>query len=194
MTRSANSKTYHARQRKRVMRVSQSIYNRHKLISQKKCNINQYLEERNENHRAKNESNFDLIGKLSEWVSEYNIPARAVTALLRILILSGMHWLPKDSRTLMQTPRFVEIKDIAGGKYWYNGLTYEILRIFTKISTDMVLQLNINVDGLPIYKSSSTTFWPILCNFHGEDKSTSIQLIYDLKFMNTHVENTHNCS
>lgn len=97
-----------------------------------------------------------------------NINKRAVTALLQILRSAGATSLPKDSRSPLETPRQVEIVDLAGGKYWHNGLEKCLIEIFSQLSVNLCIELNINMDGLPLFKSSPIVLWPILANIHGE--------------------------
>lgn len=56
--------------------------------------------------------------KLQRWALEYNISKRAISALLKILISLGMSWLPQDSRTLLETPREVQMTQLSNGKLW----------------------------------------------------------------------------
>ena len=73
--------------------------------------------------------------------------------------------LPADARSLMQTPRNLVMKSIGGGSYYHFGIAEQIQKLLEKnfISTDTYkIKLQINVDGIPIFKSSNTQLWPIL--------------------------------
>lgn len=105
---------------------------------------------------------------LRMWVLGHNITRRAVNDLLTYLKDIGLCFLPKDSRTLCRTPRFTNVIPLAGGQYWYNGIATNIRILFANLQSNVTLQLNINVDGIPLMKSSSTQFWPILGNIHSE--------------------------
>lgn len=134
---------------------------------------------------------------LRSWVNCHGITTRAVNDLLQILRKSGtakiyfliivpaeyevdviinslifkfvgVENLPKDYRTLLQTPKSIQIIPAAGGQYWYNGIERNLRLIFTKLDQDISIELNFNVDGLPIFKSSQRSFWPILANIHGK--------------------------
>lgn len=109
-----------------------------------------------------------LRNRLAEWVNQHRIAKRAVNELLQILKSSGMDSLPLDYRTLLQTPVNVEITKVAGGEYWFNGLEKSLRAIFSTLDRDLSIGLNFNIDGLPIYNSSKTTFYPILASIHGE--------------------------
>lgn len=109
----------------------------------------------------------DLSNSLRSWAIDYRIQKRALTTLLKILIAFGLTSLPKDSRTLLKTPRFIPIENVADGQYWYNGIENCLKNIFGKLTSNITLKLNFNFDGLPLFKSSPISFWPILANIHG---------------------------
>lgn len=111
---------------------------------------------------------YSLRDDLSNWANEYRISKRAINSLLSILKSSGMNSLPNDYRTLLQTPVNVEISNVAGGEFWYNGLEKSLRIIFATIDKDISIRLNFNIDGLPIYKSSKVTFHPILASIDGK--------------------------
>lgn len=104
---------------------------------------------------------------LKQWAIEYGITRRALSALLKILISAGLWYLSSDSRTLLKTPRTVSIIDMCGGKYWHGGLRKNIERLLSGIKENMTINLTFNIDGLPLFKSSKTTFWPILADIFG---------------------------
>lgn len=109
----------------------------------------------------------DLKDSLRSWAIEKNIKRTAITDLLKILRSAGLKNLPNDSRSLLDTPRKVEIVNRANGKYWHNGLENCLAQVFSHLSSDLSVQININIDGLPLFKSSPLAFWPILVNVHG---------------------------
>lgn len=55
---------------------------------------------------------------LRRWVLKFNISKRAVNDLLNLLISFGFKSLPRDSRSLLTTPRSVELKSVTNGKIW----------------------------------------------------------------------------
>jgi hypothetical protein len=92
--------------------------------------------------------------------------------LLAILRRQG-HRLPKDARTLLSTPKSVDIQDKCGGEYKYFGLESGIVRNIAQsrhfAQNCNSVDLLVNVDGLPLYKSVRGDFWPILCKFSDFD-------------------------
>lgn len=105
-----------------------------------------------------------LADQLRSWALECHLKHSVLSKLLTILKLCGFNSLPKDSRTLLKTPKHVLIERKAGGHLWYNGIEKEIRNIFMKITHHLSIELNVSIDGLPLFKSSRVEFWPILAN------------------------------
>lgn len=101
---------------------------------------------------------------IATWSIEFNIRSRAMSALLSILC-KALPFLPKDPKTLRQTMKRVEVKEIAGGKYVYQGVRQGLER-YVQAYTDTLdtLHININVDGIPLFKSNGIQLWPILAS------------------------------
>jgi hypothetical protein len=84
--------------------------------------------------------------------------------------------LPKDARTLLgsYTQSFsVDVKNISGGSYHYFGIENTILPLLKK-STEAVndfIDLHINIDGIPLFKSTNGQFWPVLGRVHAPFRS-----------------------
>ena len=106
-----------------------------------------------------------LGDSISCWALNFGVSLVALTALLTIL--QPYHPdLPKDARTILKTRINYTIKEKCGGLYYYFG----ILTSLHKALSDMIhlvvdgciLRLQINIDGLPLFKSSNMQFWPIL--------------------------------
>lgn len=109
----------------------------------------------------------ELEQDLALWATKNKCTRSALNDLLVILRKQG-HRLPKDARTLLRTPRTVEIVEKCGGKYLYLGLETGLLKLvcqnidFFKDNEDM--QLIFNIDGVPLFKSTNVQLWPILCS------------------------------
>lgn len=71
---------------------------------------------------------------------------------------------PKDVRTLLNTVKTVDINPCSSGEYWHNGLNFFLQQYMKKLNENITININVNIDGLPTYKSSKVEFWPILCN------------------------------
>ena len=106
---------------------------------------------------------------LSLWSLAFGIPHIALKVLLVILRNYTDLVLPRDSRTLLKTPRHVDMIEMPNGaQYCHFGLTKaveEIAHNYRKrgIRTRQI-RLIFNIDGLPIYKSSENSLWLILCS------------------------------
>lgn len=104
--------------------------------------------------------------KLADWAVQHKITHAALSDLLSIL-RDEHPFLPSDPRTLLKTLVSYEVKDIGGGSYYHFGVLEGILSKLAvhypnhNYQTNHIL-LNINVDGLPIFKSCNVQFWPIL--------------------------------
>lgn len=96
---------------------------------------------------------------VKKWANDFNITQRAVKEILKLINKRLPNALPVDPRTLMRTPTTIVIHQIGEGlqQYWHQGLEF-ILRNCYKYIKNMNISnvsININIDGLPIYKSSS---------------------------------------
>jgi len=105
-----------------------------------------------------------LSEQLAQWISDFQVSHIAVNKLLQIL-KPHCPPLPHDVRTLLQTPRHTEVKVCGSGEYVHFGLEKGINHALLKnsIADGEEIYVQINVDGLPVFKSSNRQFWPILC-------------------------------
>ncbi|XP_065650129.1 uncharacterized protein LOC136078356 [Hydra vulgaris] len=107
---------------------------------------------------------YNIQEELQQWITEFNVSHRAVNALLKIFQNVGVH-VPKDARTLLKTPSSVVQKVVAGGVYYHVGVENAIRKLLQtkKLPADCLnLRLNININGLPLFRSSNVQLWPIL--------------------------------
>ena len=84
--------------------------------------------------------------------------------MLAILREHGHQDLPKDARTLLQTPRSIATLEKCSGQYIYLGIKNGMERCLQRckyINVDTII-LKVNIDGLPIFKSTGLDIWPIL--------------------------------
>ncbi|KAL6423080.1 hypothetical protein ACFW04_010511 [Cataglyphis niger] len=141
------------------------------------------------NNRDKQKS--ILHEQLHIWATKYNITQKSLTALLCILREEGHNDLPNDARTLLETLKNTIIQECGDGHYFYYGLEKalrEKLKSYKNINNN-IIEININIDGLPLTKSSQSQLWPVLgqiynihitepfliAAFHGYKKSTHAQ-------------------
>ena len=74
--------------------------------------------------------------------------------------------LPLDARTLLSTPKNIELKEVSPGSYYHFGLGSCIVKAldsvnFLGMNKDHV-ELLVGIDGTPTSKSTPEEFWPIL--------------------------------
>ena len=87
-----------------------------------------------------------------------------------------------SATTLLKTPRNVQVQTKSGGDYIYLGLANAINQFVCNKQNicDMdtrSIHISFNIDGLPLYKSSKLSFWPILCRgaFHNPCRALSLR-------------------
>lgn len=102
---------------------------------------------------------------LADWAKKFGTSHTAINDLLRILRPYHSS-LPKDARTLLKTVKVYNISNLAGGSYYHFGITEYVrsLTVSSLVAAEDIeeIKLQINIDGLPLFKSSNSQFWPIL--------------------------------
>lgn len=121
------------------------------------------------NEIAENHGENQFLRDISSWAIKFNIFHTALSALLFIL-RKYMHYpIPKDPRTLLKTPRHTAILEMGTGEYYHFGLENALKNMLDEYANKVRYQPNslnilINIDGLPIFKSSKSSLWLILCS------------------------------
>jgi len=113
------------------------------------------------------DDDFELEDRLSEWARKFGVTHNSLRELLTVLI--PLHpSLPKDPRTLLRTSNHIQIKQICCGLYHHFGVENGLRSLLQQLPCDlfqqsrMKIEIQINIDGLPLFKSSNAQFWPIL--------------------------------
>lgn len=87
--------------------------------------------------------------------------------------------LPTNARTLLRTPRKINLQSISPGYYYHFGLRSCIEELVSRYSENLQsIQVNVNVDGLPLFKSSNSQVYPILCNIVENYSEVNVVGIY----------------
>jgi len=94
----------------------------------------------------------------------YNIPHNACNSLLTILQKYTPYKWPSQMRTVLQTVRQTDVIKVCEGEYFHWGLDNIIEKMLLKCDQIKSIDLLINIDGLPLGKSSNASLWPILCS------------------------------
>lgn len=116
---------------------------------------------------------------LSIWAVKNRITHTALKELLLVLKANGHSELPQDPRTLLGTPRTADISAMDAGEFCHfdlKNIIAEQVKRFKIKST--LLELTINVDGLPIFKSTSYSLWLLLGYIDGTNCSPFVISIY----------------
>lgn len=129
-------------------------------------------EEKSDDESDSNSENdmCSIRSDLRSWGIDNQIKHCALNSLLTIL---RKHFpasdLPSDARSLVRTPRSTEILSETGAKsqYWHYGLMKAIHDALSRRKNiESHAELDINIDGLPMFRSSLCSFWPILVQIH----------------------------
>lgn len=112
---------------------------------------------------------FDEVDKLRQWAISSNLSHNKLDELLGILRKRVLPELPKSAKTFLQTSSSnyqTEAFDKTS-EFVYFGLEVHLSQyINPNVHSDDLVELLFNVDGIPLYKSSSKHFWPILCQIY----------------------------
>lgn len=114
--------------------------------------------------------------EVKRWALKHNITHLALNELLIIFRSFFPECdFPKDSRTLLRTPRNAKLTDIQGGQIYHFGIKQPILQTIDLGLVDFrlpklvyfedipnLITLTVGIDGLPLSKSSRKQFWPVL--------------------------------
>jgi len=116
---------------------------------------------------------------LQEWAIKNNITHVALNKLI-LRIEPQYPDLPRDARSLLGTPRKINVDDVAPGHYYHFGLKNCIETLLTRHSSKnmKLIEININIDGLPLHKSSTSQVYPILCNLVNNFSEVNVIGIY----------------
>lgn len=111
--------------------------------------------------------NDSVLKLLAKWAVECNITLTALSSLLKVKkVHSCFNDFSVDGRTLLKVNNNCKtntIDSIEPGLYYHFGIAYGLKSDNNLISIlSENIKLVISVDGLPLTKSSSSMFWPIL--------------------------------
>lgn len=119
---------------------------------------------------------FSIRCMIAKLAIDFNIPHIAINSLLTSLRKhSCFSELSKDARTILSTNKNAMsmnnniIRSVHHGRYYHFGLKNGILTNYNflpSVSSDNptpnIIRVAVGIDGLPILKSTSQQFWPIL--------------------------------
>lgn len=122
---------------------------------------------------------YNFVLWLQNWAIKNHISHIALNELMTALKCKYPE-LPSDSRTLLKTPRKITVQDVKPGQYYHFGVTNCVKQLVLRYPVQHLqcVQVNINIDGLPLFKSTSAQVYPILCNLVGNYNEVNIIGIY----------------
>ncbi|CAC5378361.1 unnamed protein product [Mytilus coruscus] len=138
-----------------------------------------------------------LSDDLAAWINEFQIKHNAVDNLLKILQKHGHSDIPSTARTILKTKRNIVTEMKSGMEYLYYSLSDQLINVIDKYPQEVRdnitnLEISLNIDGLPLFKSSSKSVWPVLCAVHldplliftvalsyGQTKPANLDFLYD---------------
>lgn len=114
-----------------------------------------------------NEGADSFMEKLARLVIKYRLTRAATNELLRLLKETGHDELPITRESLLHTPSTPIIpRHVFPGEYFHVGLRKCLKRCnFSFLQNIDIVELDINIDGLSVSKSSKLKMWPILGSF-----------------------------
>ncbi|MGL5903842.1 MAG: hypothetical protein ACRCZO_14270, partial [Cetobacterium sp.] len=103
------------------------------------------------------DSNSNIARDIASWSTENGIAHNALDSLLKLLKKHGTKDLPSTSRTLLNTPKAVNIQQKSGMEYFFFGVEKMLKNHMQKHSVEtttrmQILELKLHIDGLPLFK------------------------------------------
>lgn len=117
------------------------------------------VEELECNSNAQESQNLSISQKLKEWNVKHRPSRSCVKDLIEILREENIVVTPFYK---FHCPNRPIVENIAGGAYMHIGLSFHLKRIAEVLNLPTNIIIDINVDGLPLFRSSKTQLWPIL--------------------------------
>lgn len=100
---------------------------------------------------------------LRNWALKNNITHNATSELLTWLASNpDVTVLPKCTQSLLKTPSNLKVDRMGQGEFFYFGLNEKLFPFFQQDTKCNRVCLYFGVD-LPLHKSTTLAFWPIMC-------------------------------
>lgn len=105
---------------------------------------------------------------LEGWAGDFGVTHMSVDALLKVLRRHGHKDLPSTARTLLTSRKSFQVETVGGVDTIKYNIAEQLSLHLNKYPPETIqelqsIDLSLNVDGLPLFKSSAKTLWPILC-------------------------------
>jgi len=112
-------------------------------------------------------ANEAMKSDLVEVVLKNNLTHTATDDILGFLHTCNVGKLPKTAKTLLKTAKFVQLKEVPPGEYWHNEITKNLIK-YASANNVSVINVAISADGVPLFNSTSKSFWPLTCKFNDD--------------------------
>lgn len=122
-----------------------------------------------------------VIQNLREWATSGGIVSMTKIDNLLIKLRPVFRNLPKSYKTLLKTPRAIRITPCYnGGQMWYRGIKNNLDAFILEeyLQMKVKIEIDVNMDGLPLFRSSKKKFWPILGCLVGAKNEPFVIAIY----------------
>lgn len=118
-----------------------------------------------------------LSHKIAVFVLCHSLSVVATAELLKLFKSAGVRGLPKDRRTLLKSERIKDVVEKCGGTFKYFGFCTTLATFLDNnpdfIANNNILTFSAGLDGVPLYKSCSGQFWPVICQIKEMNRSGS---------------------
>ncbi|CAI6376861.1 unnamed protein product [Macrosiphum euphorbiae] len=156
--------------------VSQTLSNTTQFIPKQSSELIENVintDQANYQHNIPETLKLSVPDQLRQWAVRNKITHTALGELLLIQRqIPDFKNIPINPKTFLHTPRQTILRDVSPGQYYHFGLENSISSILKNIDSSNfpdVINVAINIDGLPLSKSSSSQVYPILCSVNNID-------------------------
>lgn len=129
--------------------------------------INNFSDTKSDSESDSDQFEESLHDELRHWAVKHQVP-NVVTSDLLLILRKRYPFVPKDPRTLLKTMVNYDTSFKCGGQYYHFGISSAVNQqrnaysLIDTLPDQFCLKIQININGLPLFKSASDQFWPIL--------------------------------
>jgi len=121
-----------------------------------------------------------VILALQKWASSGGVVSMSKIDELLAKLRPVFNNLPKSYKSLLKTSNVHITQFENGGQFWYRGIRNYLdgLNLTDYLQIKEKIEIDINTDGLPLFRSSKKKFWPILGYLVGTRNEPFVIAIY----------------
>jgi len=113
----------------------------------------------------KEKVNQEMKADLVDVLLKNGITHAAIDDILEFFHKYDIGNFPKTAKTLLKTVNVVHLKKVPPGEYWHNGITKHLTKYASETGCS-VIHVAFSTDGVPLFKSTGLSFWPLTCRFN----------------------------